>query len=107
MKNFKRPSDVKLFYVLPIILILGCLLIVTGVGISRHNIAKYNENVMAESMSKGRVLPLWGGDSKGNLILGNVLLSKNGKELAVEVKYTPEAHDGLSSFGDKDRKSVV
>lgn len=105
--KYKNPSDVKLHYVLPIILAIGIVcFIFAGVMLTR-NVTQYKKEVLQSSMAKGTSLPLWGGQTDAKLTLGNSVLSKDGKTLAVEVKYDDVAHNVLSSFGTKYRLRLV
>lgn len=98
---YKLPPDVKYFFVMPLLFIIAWLCIAVSLGLHFHNVAVYKQHVMESAMPKGSVLPLWGGAEKGQLKLGQTLRSKDGKTLAIEVKYDDNAHQDLSSFGDK------
>ena len=100
-KLYKTPSDVKLFYQMPVILVVSVILLLTGFIWIEHNHRVYTQQVMASSMKYNEGLPLWGGKSKGALTLGHTRLSKDGKSLAVEIKYDDTAHQQLSSFGNR------
>lgn len=106
-KLYKTPSDVKLFYQMPFILVLAVIGLCTGFFWIRHNAKAYQAQVMASSMKYGEELPLWGGQSKGVLTLGHSRLSKDGKTYAIEIKYNDDAHQGLSSFGNRYRLRLV
>lgn len=101
------PVDVKLFYIMPILLIVGVLCVVVGTTFSVKNKADYNSRRMASSMTYGQPLPLWGGTSAGVLTLGNTLLSQDEKTLAVEIGYDEVAHKNLSSFGNRYKLRLV
>lgn len=105
--KFKRPKDVKLFYQMPIYFIVGIFLILTGYIWIQKNGADYKASVLAQSMKFNEQLPLWGGTAKGNLTLGHTKLSKDGKTLAVEIKYDTAAHQGLSSYGSRYKLRLV
>lgn len=92
---------------MPIYLLLGVFLFCLGFGWIHHNAKIYREQVLASSMSYNEQLPLWGGTSKGNLTLGHTKLSKDGKTLAVEIKYDSDAHTALSSFGNRYKLRLV
>jgi len=105
--KFKRPKDVKLYYIMPRLFSLAIVLLVIA-GISTFKIHHtYQKEVMASSMTYNQILPLWGGDSKGQLRLGHTVLSADGKTLAVEIKYDPDAHKELSSFGNRYRLRLI
>lgn len=98
---FKNPPDAKLFYRMPIILVIGVTFILTGLSIMFRNDVSYKQKVLSSSMPKGTELPIRSGtQGGGKLKLGNTLLSADGKTLAVEIQYDAEAHNALSSFGD-------
>lgn len=99
-RAYKRPQDVRLFYIMPVFLVLGISCIVGGVFIVANNTSEYERQILASSMQKGQQLPLRNGTSDGKLTIGNKLLSKDGKTLAVEIKYDEPAHRQLSSFGE-------
>ena len=101
------PPDVKLFLRLPIILAIGILMIVGGTAKSMQNISAHRELLMEQSMQKGEPLSLYAGTNKGTLTLGNSILSKDGKTMAVEIKYDDTAHKNLSSFGERYRLRLV
>lgn len=105
--KFKRPSDVKLFYIMPIVVVIAIICIVTGGIWTFRNNAIYQSKLMASSMQYQEALPLWGGTSKGNLALGHTKLSKDGKTLAVEITYDDSAHKELSSFGNRYKLRLV
>lgn len=98
--KFKTPLDVKFYYVLPIMLVIGVCCYVFAGSMFFSNVAEYNQKVLRSSMSYGTKLPLWGGQTSASLELGHTILSKDGKDLAVEVKYDDIAHSTLSSFGN-------
>ena len=98
---YKNPADVKYFFIMPILFIVATLCFCTSLGWHFHNVAVYKRHVMESAMPRGSELPLWGGTEKGKLTLGRTMLSKDGKTLAVEVKYDDDAHQDLSSFGKR------
>lgn len=98
--KYKTPQDVKMRYVMPILFILGIISLVAGIGIQTKINYDHNKLVMASSMEYGQNLPYFY-DSKGQLKLGHTILSKDGKTLAAEIKYTSDAHNELSSFGNR------
>lgn len=106
-RKFKRPSDVKLFYIMPVMVVIGATCIGAGIGWTKHNNDVYQAHLMASSMKYQEELPLWGGSSKGTLQLGHTKLSKDGKTLAVEITYDDTAHQELSSFGDRYKLRLV
>lgn len=106
-KLYRTPSDVRLFYQMPVVLVVSFILIITGFFWIQHNAQVYKAQIMASSMEYGEELPLWGGQAKGRLTLGHTLLSKNGKTLAVEIRYDDDAHTGLSSFGNRYKLRLV
>lgn len=99
-RKYKKPSDVKLFYIMPGLLIIGLAFIATGSFIVHKNSVAYNEKVLASSMAKGEDLFLRSGNAEGKLTLGNTLLSADGKTLAVEIRYDDASRRQLSAFGD-------
>ncbi len=105
--KYKTPSDVKLFYQMPIFLVIGFVLFLTGGIWIQHNANAYRQRVLASSMQYGENLPLWGGTAKGNLSLGHTKLSRDGRTLAVEIKYDDAAHQGLSSYGSRYKLRLV
>lgn len=106
-KLYRTPSDVRLFYQMPVVLVISFILILTGFFWIQHNAQVYKAQIMASSMQYNEELPLWGGQAKGRLTLGHTLLSKNGKTLAVEIRYDDDAHTGLSSFGNRYKLRLV
>lgn len=98
-RKYKNPSDVKWFYFMPILLVVGLVFVITGGFMVQHNSAEYTKKILASSMAKGEELFLRNGKSEGTLTLGNTLLSADEKTLAVEVRYDEAAHRQLSSFG--------
>lgn len=95
----KSPVQVKQAYIMPTLLVVGMLSVGSGFVISGHNTHVYNQQVMASSMTKGTELVSWGRDTQAGLTMGETKLSKDGKTLAVEIKYDETAHTVLSSFG--------
>lgn len=76
--------------------------------IANHKVSvDYQRQVLASSMKYNKELPIWSGDSKGKLILGHNILSQDKKTLAVEIKYDMEAHQKLSSFGNRYKLRLV
>lgn len=105
---FKNPPDAKLFYRMPIILLVGIFCIMGGILIVWHNNSEYTHKVMSSSMPKGTELPVRSGTGgTGKLTLGNSMLSADGKTLAVEIQYNEEAHNSLSSFGDNYNLNLI
>lgn len=92
---------------MPRLFAIGVLLLIISFSSAFKIHHQYQKEVMASSMQYGEALPLWGGDSKGQLHLGHTLLSKDGKTLAVEIKYDPDAHNELSSFGNRYRLRLI
>ena len=114
--KIKLPGDVRLSYIMPVLVVLGFILTISGVWMVHRNSAAYKAAVMQSSMTYGTPLPLWDGDSRGTLSLGHTELSKDKKTLAVEVVYgdtsgdssaSERAHALLSSFGDNYRIWLV
>lgn len=99
-RKYKKPSDVKLFYIMPGLLLIGLVCIFAGVIIVHKNSVNYNEKVLASSMAKGENLFVRTGKAEGNLTLGNTLLSADEKTLAVEIRYDDASRKQLSAFGD-------
>lgn len=98
---YKLPPDVKYFFVMPALFVFAWICVAGSLGLHFHNVAVYKQHVMESAMPTGSVLPLWGGTEKGQLKLGQTLRSKDGKTLAIEVKYDDNAHQDLSSFGKR------
>lgn len=101
---------------MPILVVFGAVLTLSGVWMIHRNSAAYKAEVMQSSMTYGTPLPLWDGDSRGTLSLGHTELSRDKKTLAVEVVYgdisgdnsaSQRAHSLLSSFGDNYRIWLV
>lgn len=106
-KKFKRPGDVKIYYVMPTLLAFA-LVGMVGAGIKvQQNGAVYQQQVLASAMTQGEPLPSWGRTTQAKLTLGTTKLSKDGKTLAVEIKYDDTAHQVLSSFGNKYNLRLV
>lgn len=99
-RKYKKPSDVKWFYFMPALLVVGLVFIIAGGFMVQHNSAEYTKKILASSMAKGEKLYLRNGESEGTLTLGNTLLSADEKTLAVEIRYDEAAHKRLSSFGE-------
>lgn len=95
----KTPIQAKQAYIMPTLLVAGALMVGSGFVVSAHNTHTYNVQVMASSMSKGTDLVSWGRETQAKLTVGSTKLSKDGKTLAVEIKYDDTAHTVLSSFG--------
>ncbi|WDA67443.1 hypothetical protein [Lactococcus lactis] len=107
-RTFKNPSDVKLFYRMPLLLAIGITCVLIGVGISWNNSKNYKAELLTQSMPKGTDLPIRKGTSgEGHLKLGNSLLSSDGKTLAVEISYDDTAHSSLSSFGTNYKLDLI
>lgn len=93
-------KDVRLFRIMPIIFMAGIALIATGAGMAKYANYKYQIKQSQLSMNKNTELPILTGSSdRGTLTLGNSILSKDGKHLAIEFKYDDTAHQNLSAFG--------
>lgn len=105
--KYKNPADVRWHWMLPIIFAIGVICFIAAGIMLNRNVSAYNQSVLSSSMSYGTQLPLWGGRTDGKLTLGNTLLSKDGKTLAVQIKYDDQAHTTLSSFGNKYKLRVV
>lgn len=80
---------------------IALLLILMSIIGFIKNSNDYQNEVLASSMKKGEVLPQYGQNLQAELKLGNMKLSRDGKTLAVEIKYDRDAHTRLSSFGDR------
>lgn len=85
---------------MPFLTLLGIFLIVGGfIGIFNTN-RNYKIRQGQLSFASGTELPLYSGESKGVLKMGNVIVSKDRKHAAVEIKYADErAKKELSAFG--------
>ncbi|RXV70699.1 coiled-coil domain-containing protein [Ligilactobacillus murinus] len=105
--KYKNPADVKWHWMLPIIFAIGIVCFITAGIMLNRNVSAYNQSVLSSSMGYGSKLPLWGGKTDGKLTLGRTLLSRDGKTLAVQIKYDDQAHTTLSSFGNKYKLRVV
>lgn len=93
-------KDVRLFRIMPLIFMLGVILVGSGAGYAMYANHKYQVAQGKLSMAKNTTLPILTGSSDyGTLTLGNSILSKDRKHLAVEFKYNDTAHSNLSAFG--------
>lgn len=106
-KLYKTPQDVRLFYVMPVVFIIGTASISTGAFWAHQNTNAYTAKVLASSMSSGEQLPSWGRQTDAKLTVGNTILSADGKTMAVQVQYDVNAHTVLTSFGDQYRLRLV
>lgn len=103
----KVPLQAKQAYIPPILLLVGVSLVGGGLITAHHNSVTYKNGVMASSMTKGEPLVSWGRETDANLTMGNSRLSKDGKTLAVEIKYDEGSHNALSSFGNKYKLRLI
>lgn len=71
-----RASDVKLFRIMPFLALLGAILIVVGFGGILNANHIYSVKQGQKSFSPGTQLPLFRGESKGTLKMGNIVKSK-------------------------------
>lgn len=99
--------DVKVSLILPALFFLGVLLMVIGFGDLGWQNHEYKVAQSRLSMPKGTQLPLLKGKEKGKLTLGNTILSKDHKHMAVSISYNDDAHKYLSSFGRKYKLWLV
>ncbi len=103
-----RASDVKLFRIMPFLALLGAILIVVGFGGILNANHIYSVKQGQKSFSPGTQLPLFRGESKGTLKMGNIVKSKDNKQAAVEIKYTDQnAKTQLSVFGKNYKLYVL
>lgn len=104
-------SDVKLFRIMPILLVLSVLFIVIGWSGMAYNTHKYNVAQGRVSMKQGETLPLYYGtqenQQKGTLKIGRSIISKDHKQMAVSIQYDSNAHQNLSAFGNEYRLFFV
>lgn len=97
-------ADVRLYRIMPIVFLVGVLLLVTGIGLFWKTGHDYKIAQGKKSMPYGTQLPILSGSSdRGTLTLGNSILSKDKKHLAVEIKYDDTAHQYLSAFAKNYR----
>lgn len=106
-QKYKIPRDVRLFYIMPMLLVFGVVLVAGGSFMIGHNNAAYKEKVLAASMGKGEELQKRNDQEEGTLTLGNTVLSADKKTLSVEIKYDNAAHQQLSAFGDNYKLFVL
>ncbi|MGX5378216.1 hypothetical protein ACWCL1_08235 [Ligilactobacillus sp. LYQ135] len=102
-------SDVRLFKWMPWLFGFALLLLFIAGGWSYSNNHQYNVAQTRKSMKEGTQLPILnkGAADKGTLTLGNSILSKDHKQMAVTIKYDDKAHQALSSFGTGYRLWLV
>lgn len=97
--------DVRLYRVMPIVLLLSIFCLVGGFGWMAYNTHAYNVAQAKVSMKNGQSLPLYYDTSenqqKGTLKLGRSIISKNHKQMAVSIQYNATAHTNLSAFGNE------
>ena len=100
-------ADVRLYRIMPIVFLVGVLLLVTGIGLFWKTGHDYKIAQGKKSMPYGTQLPILSGSSdRGVLTLGNSILSKDKKHLAVEIKYDDTAHQYLSAFAKNSFSSI-
>lgn len=100
-------ADVKMYRIMPLITLIGFLIVGLSFGTIFKNNHDYKVMLSRITMKKGTSLPLFQGESKGDLTVGNVIVSKDNKNLAAEIKYDDTAHQQLSSFGKKYKLYIV
>ncbi len=100
-------ADVKMYRIMPLITLIGFLIVGLSFGTIFKNNHDYKVMLSRITMKKGTSLPLFQGESKGDLTVGNVIVSKDNKNLAAEIKYNDTAHQQLSSFGKKYKLYIV
>ncbi|MBC2242251.1 hypothetical protein [Listeria booriae] len=106
-QKYKLPRDVRLFYIMPVLLVIGGVFLASGLLMVHHNSAAYKQEVLAASMAQGEPLIKRNKQTEGTLTLGNTVLSTDEKTLAVEIKYDDAAHQQLSAFGDNYKLFVL
>lgn len=99
--------DVRIFRYMPIIFMASCLLIAGGFGYMGWENHEYKIAQGRLAMPNNTQLPLFRGQTKGQLTLKSVALSKNGKQMAASIGYDDDAHTQMSSFGKKYKLWVV
>lgn len=100
-------SDVKMYRIMPFLALLGVILIFLGYGLTISNNHAYKVSQARLTMKEGAAMPLFQGKSKGTLTVGNTIVSKDKKHVAVEIKYDDEAHQKLSAFGNRYKLALV
>ena len=100
-------ADVKMYRIMPLIALVGFIIMAFSFGTIIKNNHDYKVMLSRITMKKGTNLPLFQGGSKGNLTVGNVIVSKDKKHLAAEIKYDDTAHQQLSAFGKKYKLYIV
>ena len=93
--------DVRMYHIMPNLLAIAVFLFFIGFGWIFWNSHEYKVAQSRLSMVKGTQLPLFSGSAKGQLTVGDSILSKDKKHLAVSIRYDPTAHNELSAFGKK------
>lgn len=96
-----------MYRIMPLITLIGFLIVGLSFGTIFKNNHDYKVMLSRITMKKGTSLPLFQGESKGDLTVGNVIVSKDNKNLAAEIKYDDTAHQQLSSFGKKYKLYIV
>ncbi|MCC4370511.1 hypothetical protein LMB49_03750 [Limosilactobacillus reuteri] len=93
--------DIKMYRAMPVVFFISVLLIVGGYGLLIKNNHDYKVAQSRISFKKGTNLPLLQGSSEANLTMGNSIVSKDGKDMAVEINYDDTARKTMSTFGYK------
>lgn len=93
--------DVRMYHIMPNLLAIAIFLFFIGFGWIFWNSHEYKVAQSRLSMVKGTQLPLFSGSAKGQLTVGDSILSRDKKHLAVSIRYDATAHSELSAFGKK------
>lgn len=93
--------DIKMYRAMPIIFLVSVLLTIGGYGLLMKNNYDYKVAQSRVSFKKGTELPLLQGSSEAKLTMGNSIVSKDGRDMAVEINYDDTARKTMSSFGYK------
>lgn len=105
---FSAPLDQKMFRILPIGFIFAVVLICIGVTGMMTNNKAFKNKQLASSMKVGEELPQFGKRKvDGKINIQAMKKSKDGKDLAVDVKYDDTASANFSMFGDRYKLRLV
>ncbi len=86
---------------MPIVFLVSLLLVGSSYGLLIKSNHDYKVEQGRVSFKKGTELPLLQGKSDATLKMGNSIVSKDGKDMAVEIKYDDVARKSMSTFGYK------
>lgn len=104
-------NDVKMYRIMPVLLLFSVIFLIVGGSMGIYHNKQYDIAQGKVSMKKGEKLPLLyntqENQDKGTLKLGQTILSKDHKEMAVAISYDDSAHRNLSAFGNEYKMYVV